>query len=413
MREATPPTVVAKLLAKDEFTAHTGIEVDIEIVPLEQVLQKVTADSQGKLGAYDLYYMDQSWTSLFAGDTNVGMKREHNEDSFYLPKAERLAIVADGMGGHASGEVAKAEARVAAREADVARLRAEQQAKLDKWNGQWVKYRERPTHHRPPWGPVPKPVDEALRVRNAERALTRARDNAERKTQRAHELTAPRSGSTDLVGVGTGSPEPAEDDSKTLVTRGTRGPVGNLTDPDSRLMSSKRGWVQGYNAQFAVTADQLVLAVQITQDPVDNPWFIPMTHLAVAAATDLAAARHPDTDPGEHGGIGVILADAGYNSDANLTAPGPDRLIALGKSRAHHRAAREDPAHGDPPPEATAREAMDHRLRTPEGHATYQRRGATVEPGIGNIKKIVPTLTRRGLAAATSEIWSVPAFVDS
>jgi protein phosphatase len=42
----------------------------------------------------------------FAGDTNVGMKREHNEDSFYLPKAEKLAIVADGMGGHASGEVA-------------------------------------------------------------------------------------------------------------------------------------------------------------------------------------------------------------------------------------------------------------------------------------------------------------------
>jgi serine/threonine protein phosphatase PrpC len=42
----------------------------------------------------------------FAGDTNVGMKREHNEDSFFLPKNERLAIVADGMGGHASGEVA-------------------------------------------------------------------------------------------------------------------------------------------------------------------------------------------------------------------------------------------------------------------------------------------------------------------
>jgi serine/threonine protein phosphatase PrpC len=42
----------------------------------------------------------------FAGDTNVGMKREHNEDSYYLPEVERLAIVADGMGGHASGEVA-------------------------------------------------------------------------------------------------------------------------------------------------------------------------------------------------------------------------------------------------------------------------------------------------------------------
>ena len=36
----------------------------------------------------------------------MGRKREHNEDAFYLPERERLAIVADGMGGHASGEVA-------------------------------------------------------------------------------------------------------------------------------------------------------------------------------------------------------------------------------------------------------------------------------------------------------------------
>jgi protein phosphatase len=42
----------------------------------------------------------------FAGETNIGLKRQHNEDSFFLPDAERLAIVADGMGGHASGEVA-------------------------------------------------------------------------------------------------------------------------------------------------------------------------------------------------------------------------------------------------------------------------------------------------------------------
>jgi len=42
----------------------------------------------------------------FAGATNIGRKRDHNEDSISLPEAERLAIVADGMGGHASGEVA-------------------------------------------------------------------------------------------------------------------------------------------------------------------------------------------------------------------------------------------------------------------------------------------------------------------
>lgn len=42
----------------------------------------------------------------FSGETNVGSTRDHNEDSFFLPVRERLAIVADGMGGHASGEVA-------------------------------------------------------------------------------------------------------------------------------------------------------------------------------------------------------------------------------------------------------------------------------------------------------------------
>ncbi len=43
----------------------------------------------------------------FAGDTNIGRKRDHNEDSINVPEAgERLAIVCDGMGGHASGEVA-------------------------------------------------------------------------------------------------------------------------------------------------------------------------------------------------------------------------------------------------------------------------------------------------------------------
>jgi protein phosphatase len=42
----------------------------------------------------------------FAGETDVGMKRTHNEDFLYLPDEERLIMVADGMGGHASGDLA-------------------------------------------------------------------------------------------------------------------------------------------------------------------------------------------------------------------------------------------------------------------------------------------------------------------
>ncbi len=43
---------------------------------------------------------------LYGGMTDVGMKRTHNEDNLRLVPEHNLFIVADGMGGHASGEVA-------------------------------------------------------------------------------------------------------------------------------------------------------------------------------------------------------------------------------------------------------------------------------------------------------------------
>jgi serine/threonine protein phosphatase PrpC len=42
----------------------------------------------------------------FWAATDVGRKRDHNEDNFLVDKKLSLFVVADGMGGHASGEVA-------------------------------------------------------------------------------------------------------------------------------------------------------------------------------------------------------------------------------------------------------------------------------------------------------------------
>jgi transposase len=172
----------------------------------------------------------------------------------------------------------------------------------------------------------------------------------------------------------------------------------NITDPDSRIMKTANGWVQGYNAQAIVNQHQIVLACDVSQDAGDVQLYQPMTD----TLTQTLAAAGMQTE------AGLVLADAGYWSEANATSPGPDRLIATLKDHKQRRAARElGQTSGPPPPDATPIEEMEHLLRTPQGATAYAQRSCLIEPVFGDRKhnRGIRSFRRRGLKAAQSE-WA-------
>jgi transposase len=183
----------------------------------------------------------------------------------------------------------------------------------------------------------------------------------------------------------------------------------NVTDPGSRLMPVRGGgFIQGYNAQNVTTEDGLVLASRLTSSTNDLRWYEPMIRAAQAAAAAMAAAAgRPDT------GIGLVLADAGYLSDANLSCPGPDRLIATGKHRDLEKRARTpgggDPGGGDGSPLIAS---MAARLSTEDGIAAYRRRSHIGETFHGDLKHNmgIRRLSVRGTRSASGE-WTFAAAV--
>ncbi len=96
----------------------------------------------------------------------------------------------------------------------------------------------------------------------------------------------------------------------------------NVTDPDSREMwTTDKRTVQGYNAQAAATAEQILVAAEVTKAASDSVNFLPIAQ----ATKDMLA--QVGTGPAEN-----IVADAGYWSTANATADlGPNLLIKVNK----------------------------------------------------------------------------------
>jgi transposase len=176
----------------------------------------------------------------------------------------------------------------------------------------------------------------------------------------------------------------------------------NVTDPDSRIMKTRKGYVQGFNAQAAVTADQVIVAEDVTQQANDRQQLHPMLEQAEANRQAIGVNEK----------IGVTLADAGYGSDDNFTkAPAGDAelLVATQKDWKQRKTMRDHPPPEEPIPSGlSATELMERKLLTERGRRLYRLRGQTVEPVFGQIKDVrgFDRFMRRGFDACRSE-WSL------
>ncbi len=263
-------------------------------------------------------------------------------------------------------------------------------------------------------GCKPVPVDRSRRVARQRERLERAQAKAAAQPQPGEEA-----GQARPAGAGEKKKKPE--------------PVRNVTDPGSALMPVRGGgFKQGYNCQDAAADDRLMLGGFATATSSDTVHAARLEAVAVKGAQVVAAA-HADPghdaaacharmctaeDPGDPGhdaaacharmttALGVVVFDAGYCSEANLTASGTaDRLIATGNRLTMGKAAAGNPASGPPPEDATAIQKMDHRLRTPEGRAAYKRRAPDVEGLHASIEGVIGLrrFSMRGLTLATGE----------
>jgi len=145
--------------------------------------------------------------------------------------------------------------------------------------------------------------------------------------------------------------------------------LGNTTDPESRPQKTSHGYIQGYNAQIAATADGLIVAAHVCSENQDRRQLLPTMHEITAQGF----APH------------TVVADTGYDSHEQITTletttgaavyiP-PQLPVETNTRQNRSRVAR-----------SMERQARLARVRSPSGQALLRQRRITVEPIFGIIK---------------------------
>ena len=165
---------------------------------------------------------------------------------------------------------------------------------------------------------------------------------------------------------GGGPPKPGHNDAKPA-DKAQR----NFTDPDSRVMPTRNGFVQGYNAQAAVDGDhQIIVAHTLTNSSSDQAQLEPLLD---------AIKANLGTNPDE------VSADAGYCSDANLRTLSRRRIkayVATGRQKHGTKAAV-----GKHKTQSPLVARMTTKLKRGGYRSRYRLRKQIVEPVFGQIKQ--------------------------
>jgi hypothetical protein len=142
----------------------------------------------------------------------------------------------------------------------------------------------------------------------------------------------------------------------------------NFTDPESRILKTKDGYIQGYNAQAAVDGKaQIIVAHTLTQSMSDQDQLVPL----IDGIKDNLGRTPKEAS-----------ADAGYLSEANLAALAEREVSAyLATGRAKHPAGAKRNITGP------LTQAMRDKLKRAGWRSRYRFRKQIVEPVFGQIKQ--------------------------
>lgn len=167
----------------------------------------------------------------------------------------------------------------------------------------------------------------------------------------------------------------------------------NFTDPDSRIMKARDGFIQGYNAQAAVDAEhQVIVAQGLSNQASDAQQLEPM--LAHIRRNMGRQARE-------------LSADAGYCSEHNLTVLVRRHVRGYVATGRHQHGAAAAVGRRKTVPR-TRVHAMKIRLKRAGYRSRYRLRKQVVEPVFGQIKQArgFRQFLLRGLSQVAGE-WSL------